>query len=35
MKLATLKDGTRDGKLAVVSKDLAYCTVVNHIAPTL
>ncbi|WP_419906732.1 fumarylacetoacetate hydrolase family protein [Hoeflea sp.] len=35
MKLATLKDGTRDGKLAVVSKDLAQCTVVNHIAPTL
>ena len=35
MKLATLKDGTRDGKLAVVSQDLAYCTVVNHIAPTL
>ena len=35
MKLATLKDGTRDGKLAVVSKDLAQCTLVNHIAPTL
>ena len=35
MKLATLKDGTRDGKLAVVSKDLTYCTIVNHIAPTL
>ncbi|MDF1775569.1 MAG: fumarylacetoacetate hydrolase family protein [Rhizobiaceae bacterium] len=35
MKLATLKDGSRDGKLAVVSKDLTQCTVVNHIAPTL
>ncbi len=35
MKLATLKDGTRDGQLAIVSRDLTYCTVVNHIAPTL
>ena len=35
MKLATLKDGTRDGKLVVVSKDLTrYCAAVN-IAPTL
>jgi len=35
MKLATLRDGTRDGKLVVVSKDLTRCTVVNHIAATL
>ncbi|MEQ1440106.1 hypothetical protein AAG565_15635, partial [Fontimonas sp. SYSU GA230001] len=25
MKLATLKDGTRDGRLVVVSRDLARC----------
>lgn len=35
MKLATLKDGTRDGKLVVVSKDLMHCAEVGHIAPTL
>lgn len=35
MKLATLNDGTRDGKLVVVSKDITrYCTAEN-IAPTL
>ena len=35
MKLATLNDGTRDGKLVVVSKDLTrYCTA-DNIAPTL
>lgn len=35
MKLATLKDGSRDGCLVVVSKDLTQCTKVGHIAPTL
>jgi fumarylacetoacetate (FAA) hydrolase len=35
MKLATLKDSTRDGKLVVVSKDLTRCTEVGHIARTL
>lgn len=35
MKLATLENGTRDGVLVVVSKDLAHCTTVGHIAPTL
>ena len=35
MKLATLRDGTRDGKLVVVSNDLTQCSAVGHIAPTL
>ncbi|MFW5633295.1 MAG: fumarylacetoacetate hydrolase family protein [Erythrobacter sp.] len=35
MKLATLKDGTRDGKLVVVSKDLTRCCAADNIAPTL
>ncbi|MBZ0162566.1 MAG: fumarylacetoacetate hydrolase family protein [Notoacmeibacter sp.] len=35
MKLATLKDRTRDGRLVVVSKDLTRCTEVGHIARTL
>ena len=35
MKLATLRDGSRDGQLVVVSRDLTQCTVVNHIAATL
>lgn len=35
MKLATLKNATRDGVLVVVSKDLTQCTTVGHIAPTL
>lgn len=35
MKLATLRDGSRDGKLVVVSKDLTVCTEVGHIVPTL
>ena len=35
MKLATLKNGTRDGVLVVVSTDLTHCTTVGHIAPTL
>ncbi len=35
MKLASLKNGHRDGKLVVVSKDLAWCTDASLIAPTL
>ncbi|ATW03480.1 fumarylacetoacetate hydrolase family protein [Sphingorhabdus sp. YGSMI21] len=35
MKLATLKNDTRDGRLVVVSKDLTRCCEANHIAPTL
>ena len=35
MKLATLKNGTRDGRLVVVSKDLTSCTSAELIAPTL
>ncbi|MEL1251117.1 fumarylacetoacetate hydrolase family protein [Aurantiacibacter gilvus] len=35
MKLATLKNGTRDGKLVVVSKDLTRCHPADDIAPTL
>ncbi|MFO0346203.1 MAG: fumarylacetoacetate hydrolase family protein [Labrys sp. (in: a-proteobacteria)] len=35
MKLATLKDSTRDGRLVVVSKDLTRCSEVPHIARTL
>ena len=35
MKLATLKDGTRDGKLLVVSKDLARAVIAVSAAPTL
>lgn len=34
MKLASLKSG-RDGKLVVVSNDLAWCADAGHIAPTL
>ena len=34
MKLASLKSG-RDGKLIVVSDDLAYYADATHIAPTL
>lgn len=34
MKLASLKDG-RDGRLVVVSEDLAWCADAAHIAPTL
>ena len=34
MKLASLKGG-RDGRLVVVSGDLAWCTDAGHIAPTL
>ena len=35
MKLATLANGTRDGRLAVVSRDLAYATEARGIASTL
>ncbi|GAA4644419.1 fumarylacetoacetate hydrolase family protein [Pontixanthobacter gangjinensis] len=35
MKLATLKDGTRDGKLVVVSKDVTRYCEAGNIAPTL
>jgi fumarylacetoacetate (FAA) hydrolase len=35
MKLATLKDGTRDGRLVVVSRDLSRCIPAPQVAPTL
>ncbi len=35
MKLATLKNGSRDGRLVVVSKDLTRCTDAARIATTL
>ncbi len=35
MKLATIKDGTRDGRLAVVSRDLKTAAWADGIAPTL
>jgi fumarylacetoacetate (FAA) hydrolase len=35
MRLATLRDGTRDGRLVVVSRDLARCMSVPGIATTL
>lgn len=35
MKLATYKNGSRDGKLVVVSRDLSSCVTVTSIAPTL
>ena len=35
MKLGTFKDGTRDGVLVAVSKDLRYAIAADHIAPTL
>jgi len=35
MKLATLRDGSRDGTLALVSRDLARAIAVPEIAPTL
>jgi fumarylacetoacetate (FAA) hydrolase len=35
MKLATLKDGTRDGKLVIVSRDLTRYTDASFLAPTL
>ena len=35
MKLATLNDGSRDGKLVVVSKDLTRCCAAGYIAPIM
>lgn len=35
MKLATLRDGTPDGRLVVVSRDLTRASDARHIAPTL
>jgi fumarylacetoacetate (FAA) hydrolase len=35
VKLATLKRGGRDGRLALVSRDLRHCVLVPGIAPTL
>lgn len=35
MKLASYKDGSRDGQLVVVSRDLRYAHFADHIAPTL
>ncbi|MGD9479600.1 UNVERIFIED_ORG: fumarylacetoacetate hydrolase family protein (plasmid) [Roseateles sp. XES5] len=35
MKLATLKNSTRDGRLVVVSRDLTRCSEVGHIARTM
>jgi fumarylacetoacetate (FAA) hydrolase len=35
MKLATLKDGTRDGTLIVVARDLKHALKADHVAPTL
>ncbi|MBA5639453.1 fumarylacetoacetate hydrolase family protein [Duganella sp. LX20W] len=35
MKLATLKNGSRDGALVIVSRDLSRCVAVPHIAATL
>lgn len=35
MKLATLRNGTRDGQLVVVSRDLSVFADASHIAPTL
>ena len=35
MKLASLKNGTRDGRLVVVSRDLTRCTDTSFLVPTL
>ena len=35
MKLATINDGTRDGQLAVVSRDLKTANLADVTAPTL
>ena len=35
MKLATLKDGTRDGQLAIVARDLKTCVLADGIAATM
>src|SRR5882672_10666279 len=35
MKLATIRNGSRDGRLAIVSKDLTRAVLADPIAPTL
>jgi fumarylacetoacetate (FAA) hydrolase len=35
LKLATLRNGTRDGRLVVVSRDLTHCTDASFLVPTL
>ena len=35
MKLASLRSGGRDGRLVIVSRDLARCLAVPGIAPTM
>ena len=35
MKLASVRDGSRDGRLVVVSRDLGWCTGATAVAPTL
>jgi len=35
MKLATLKDGSRDGQLIIVARDLKTAVIADHIAPTM
>lgn len=35
MKLATMKDGSRDGQLVVVSRDMSTCATAADLAPTL
>lgn len=35
MKLASLKDGSRDGRLVIVSRDLGHCTDAREVAGTL
>ncbi|MCE2523483.1 MAG: fumarylacetoacetate hydrolase family protein [Rhodobacteraceae bacterium] len=35
MKLASLKDGSRDGRLVVVSRDLERCVSADHVAGTM
>jgi len=35
MRLASLPDGTRDGRLVIVSKDLTLCAEAEPVAPTL
>ena len=35
MKLATLKNGRRDGRLVIVSRDLTRCTDASYLVPTL
>ena len=35
MKLATLRNGTRDGRLVVVSRDLTRCADASYLVPTL